>query len=204
MEKIGPPVTTAKQQVSPIFEEIILIKSYVNENNGNEIKTKSVTPAELVNIVNPGINTQRGNVRKRYWLKEKVPVACKRFDTPQTQKFQDQLIVMNKLSNCPYLVKFHGLSALEWEPLESTIMVFEWIERYNLKTTYEKYSISWSTKLDIAVGICRGLIFLHGSDILHYDLRCENIFVSMNIISYLFKNIQIFYLVKYTYILIKS
>ncbi|PKY20594.1 kinase-like protein [Rhizophagus irregularis] len=181
LEKIGSPVTTSRQQVSPIFEEIILIKSYVNENNGNEIKTKSVTPAELVNNVNPGINTQRGNVRKRYWLKEKVPVACKRFDTPQTQKFQDLLIVMNKLSNCPYLLKFHGLSALEWEPLESTIMVFEWVGRDNLKTIYEKYSISWSTKLDIAVGICRGLIFLHGSDILHYDLRCENIFLTENL-----------------------
>ncbi|RIA90537.1 kinase-like domain-containing protein [Glomus cerebriforme] len=183
LEKIGPPVTIvpSKIQVSPLFEEIILIKSYVNENNGNEIRTKQVPPAELVNNANPGINTQRGNVRKRYWLKEKVPVACKRFDTPQTQKFQDQLIVMNKLSNCPYLLKFHGLSALEWEPLESTIMVFEWVGRDNLKTMYEKFSISWSTKLDLAIGICRGLLFLHGSDILHYDLRCENIFVTENL-----------------------
>jgi len=180
LEKIGSPVTLVKQQVNPLFEEIILVKSYVNENNGNEIKSKSVPPRELINNANPGINTQRGNVRKRYWLNsgEKVPVACKRFDTPQTQKFQDQLIVMNKLNNCPYILKFLGLSALEWEPLESIVMVFEWAEKDNLKRLYEKYSISWPTKLNIAVGICRGLIFLHGSDILHYDLRCENIFVS--------------------------
>ncbi|CAI2180016.1 4798_t:CDS:2 [Funneliformis geosporum] len=142
------------------------------------ISSNNVPPRELINNVNPGINTQRGNVRKRYWLNsgEKIPVACKRFDTPQSQKFQDQLIVMNKLNNCPYLLKFHGLSALEWEPLESIVMVFEWAEKNNLKRLYEKYSISWQTKLNIVVGICRGLLFLHGSDILHYDLRCENIF----------------------------
>ncbi|CAG8532543.1 14074_t:CDS:2 [Funneliformis mosseae] len=151
----------------------------------NKFLEKIGSPVTMIKQqnVNPGINTQRGNVRKRYWLNsgEKLPVACKRFDTPQTQKFQDQLIVMNKLNNCPYLLKFHGLSALEWEPLESIVMVFEWAEKDNLKRLYEKYSISWSTKLNMAVGICRGLLFLHGSDILHYDLRCENIFLTANL-----------------------
>ncbi|CAG8637545.1 8063_t:CDS:2, partial [Cetraspora pellucida] len=92
LEKIGSPVTTLKKQISPIFEEIILIKSHINENNGNnEIKITQIPPVELINNTRPKANDQYGNVLKRLWQTSGKLVACKRFDTQQTQKFQEQL-----------------------------------------------------------------------------------------------------------------
>ncbi|CAG8779762.1 14124_t:CDS:2, partial [Racocetra fulgida] len=109
------PITTSKKQISPIFEEIILIKSHINENNGNnEIKITQIVPTELINNARPKANDQYGNVLKRLWQTSGKHVACKRFDTQQTQKFQDQLVLLKKLNNCSSIIKFHGLSTLEW------------------------------------------------------------------------------------------
>ncbi|CAG8838351.1 12662_t:CDS:2, partial [Racocetra persica] len=178
LEKIGSPITTSKKQISPIFEEIILIKSHINENNGNnEIKITQIVPTELINNARPKANDQYGNVLKRLWQTSGKHVACKRFDTQQTQKFQDQLVLLKKLNNCSSIIKFHGLSTLD----KCTVIVYEWIERGNLKILYEKFSIDWSSKLDISVGICRGLLFLHGCDIMHHDVRCENILITENL-----------------------
>ncbi|CAG8834507.1 15903_t:CDS:2, partial [Gigaspora margarita] len=182
LEKIGNPVTTSKKQISPIFEEIILIKSHINENNGNnEIKITQIPPTELINNTRPKANDQYGNVLKRLWQVSGKYVACKRFDTQQTQKFQEQLVLLKKLNNCSSIIKFHGLSTLEWGSGQCTVIVYEWAEQGNLKTLYEKFTIDWPSKLDISVGICRGLLFLHGCDIMHHDVRCENILINENL-----------------------
>ncbi|RHZ83162.1 hypothetical protein Glove_99g178 [Diversispora epigaea] len=179
LENIGSPITTSKKQISPIFEEIILIKSHINENNGNEIKLTQISSEELINNTRPKTKDRFGNVIKRWWKVADKPVACKLFDTTQSQKFQDQLVLLNKLNSCTNLIKFYGLSTLEFDLTTSnTIIVYEWAELGNLKNLYEKYTIDWDMKFEIAVGICRGLLFLHGCDIMHHDVRCENIMIT--------------------------
>ncbi|UZO27471.1 uncharacterized protein OCT59_019664 [Rhizophagus irregularis] len=61
------------------------------------------------------------------------------------------------------------------------LSVFGWAENGNLRELYEKFDIEWPRKLKIALNICRGIIFLHGCQILHNDIRCENILITENL-----------------------
>ncbi|CAB5375658.1 unnamed protein product [Rhizophagus irregularis] len=63
----------------------------------------------------------------------------------------------------------------------SVLGVFGWAENGNLRELYEKFDIEWPRKLTIAINICRGIIFLHGCQILHRDIRCENILITENL-----------------------
>ncbi|CAB5386953.1 unnamed protein product [Rhizophagus irregularis] len=57
-------------------------------------------------------------------------------------------------------------------------MVFEWAEHGNLRELYLNNNIRWDAKISIARDICRGLAFLHSVNILHHDLKCENILIT--------------------------
>ncbi|KAF0531736.1 kinase-like protein [Gigaspora margarita] len=56
-------------------------------------------------------------------------------------------------------------------------MVFDWVEYGTLKDAYSKYDIPWTRKIKIIRNICRGLVYLRGVNIFHYDLRCKNVFI---------------------------
>ncbi|CAG8597249.1 9167_t:CDS:2, partial [Acaulospora colombiana] len=45
-------------------------------------------------------NDRYGNVIRRWWQTAEKLVACKLLETPQTQKFLDQLVLLNKLNSC--------------------------------------------------------------------------------------------------------
>ncbi|CAG8571814.1 874_t:CDS:2 [Acaulospora morrowiae] len=179
LENIGSPITP-KKQISPIFEEIMLIKSHINESNSGEIKLTQIPPNELIKTTRPKANDRYGNVIKRCWQTAETEklVACKVIDTTPTQKFMDQLVLLNKLNSCSSLIRFYGMSSLDWGPIPATVIVYEWAEMGNLKNLYEKFVIDMPATFEISVGICRGLLFLHGCDIMHYDVRCENIMIN--------------------------
>ncbi|RHZ64398.1 hypothetical protein Glove_325g2 [Diversispora epigaea] len=61
-------------------------------------------------------------------------------------------------------------------------MVFEWAEYGSLRELYCRFDIAWHGKVQIALDICRGLIFLHSCDILHHNIRCENIMMSTGLV----------------------
>ncbi|PKY18099.1 hypothetical protein RhiirB3_405142 [Rhizophagus irregularis] len=61
------------------------------------------------------------------------------------------------------------------------VMAFEWAELGTLRQLYLKKHILWHYKVRIALEICRGLIFLQCADILHHDLKCENILITENL-----------------------
>jgi serine/threonine protein kinase len=79
-----------------------------------------------------------------------------------------------ELSECKHIIRFYGTSSIE----DRNVMVFEWAEHGTLKHLYEQKEIKWHYKVRIALNICRGLIFLQEADILHHDLRCQNILIT--------------------------
>ncbi|CAG8567063.1 4260_t:CDS:10 [Diversispora eburnea] len=86
----------------------------------------------------------------------------------------EHLTILKKLRDSPYIIRFHGLSIIE----NSNVMVFEWVDFGSLRELYCEYDIAWHAKVRIAFDICRGLTFLHSCDILHHDIRCENIMIT--------------------------
>ncbi|CAG8559771.1 3077_t:CDS:2, partial [Diversispora eburnea] len=172
--EIGQDLELQKRKDYQALKTDINILNEFLENIGSPITTPKKQIKELINNTRPKTKDRFGNVIKRWWKVADKPVACKLFDTIQSQKFQDQLVLLNKLNSCTNLIKFYGLSTLEFGPTTSnTVIVYEWAELGNLKSLYEKYTIDWDMKFEIAVGICRGLLFLHGCDIMHHDVRSK-------------------------------
>ncbi|PKC14309.1 kinase-like protein [Rhizophagus irregularis] len=107
-----------------------------------------------------------------------MDVACKPISMDNIQRIQKHLAILKKLDTCPYIIQFHGLSEINGE----NVMIFEWAEYGTLRELYLNYNIEWDAKISIARNICRGLIFLHAVEILHHDIRCENVLITENML----------------------
>ncbi|CAG8543239.1 15041_t:CDS:2, partial [Acaulospora morrowiae] len=114
-----------------------------------------------------------------------IEVACKRIpsvvddDTTEAQKIQTELAILGLLGKCDHIITFYGLSEVEKE----SVMVFAWATYGSLKYFYEKFTIDWHLKLKITRDIFNGLFFIHSNNILHHDVRCENILITENKIA---------------------
>ncbi|RGB31473.1 kinase-like domain-containing protein [Rhizophagus diaphanus] len=115
-------------------------------------------------------------IRKIY--KKGQEVACKTIlnNEEECSKTQKVLEILTKLFECKHILRFYGISTID----NHDVMVFEWAERGTLKQFYEqkRMQITLHCKLRIALGICRGLIFLQHVNILHHDLKCKNILMT--------------------------
>ncbi|CAH1765163.1 1259_t:CDS:2 [Entrophospora sp. SA101] len=109
---------------------------------------------------------------------KRVKVACKSFDSDQNARFYSELILLEDLNKSEDILKFYGTTEI---PGECQNLVFEWCENNDLQSLYETYQICWYEKLSIALGICRGLIFLHGCQIFHQEIRCQNVMMTKDL-----------------------
>ncbi|CAG8768270.1 2688_t:CDS:2, partial [Funneliformis caledonium] len=96
-------------------------------------------------------------------------------DIVQRKGNRKHLTILGKLHACLYVIKFYGVSEL---PDKNYVMVFEWVERGTLKEVYQNFSLRWKEKITIVRDICRELAFLQAVEILHHDIRCENVLIT--------------------------
>ncbi|CAB4412846.1 unnamed protein product [Rhizophagus irregularis] len=176
LEKINGGVTTSDKKISNIFEYIITLKGKSSEKDFNPIINR-IEPEELGG--NQPVVSSRKIHKKLYRGQD---VACKLIaeeqnKSPISNRVRAELATLSNLGKCDYIINFHGLC----EKDGSVLGVFGWAENGNLRELYEKFDIEWPRKLKIAINICRGIIFLLGCQILHYDIRCENILITDNL-----------------------
>ncbi|CAJ0919208.1 18860_t:CDS:2 [Entrophospora sp. SA101] len=112
-------------------------------------------------------------------LRKTVEVACKTIlhypkddGTSESKKFQAKLAILNAIQ-CKYIIKFYGISNVN----SHNALIFGWAEKGNLKDLYNTHYIDWVTKLKISYDVIRGLLFMHNGEILHHDVKCENILI---------------------------
>ncbi|RIA89126.1 kinase-like domain-containing protein [Glomus cerebriforme] len=162
---------------TPLNKEINNIYSLneqVNNNQNFKLEAKRIESSELKDssqfVIRKGT---RVTIQKKVY--QAMDVACKPImnDVESIQKY---LAILEKLKICPHIIQFYGLS----EMYEKKMMIFEWAEYGTLRELYIKFDnkITWEAKISIARDICRGLAFLHSVNILHHDLRCENILIA--------------------------
>ncbi|CAG8467538.1 346_t:CDS:2 [Gigaspora margarita] len=121
------------------------------------------------------LSSRSGKIIKK--LYNGMDIYCKMIkNTPTSEKSSTcaQFYLLEKLRGCPNIVNFYGFSKING----SNCLVYEWAEMGNLKEAYEDNYISWPTKISIATSICRGLLYLNACQILHHDIRCENILMT--------------------------
>ncbi|CAB5366710.1 unnamed protein product [Rhizophagus irregularis] len=137
-------------------------------------KKRKIYSKDLTSPIRGKPDDKRGKdpnfvIRKIYKGQE---VACKYISNDEKKERFFEFLM--ELSECKHINRFHGTSTIE----DRNVMVFEWAERGTLRHLYEQKEIKWHYKVRIALNICRGLIFLQVGNILHHDLRCQNILIT--------------------------
>ncbi|KAF0411892.1 kinase-like protein [Gigaspora margarita] len=140
-----------------------LIKAYKD-------RVPEINQRELFSV--PSFNDGKNIFKRTY---RGIGVACKKILVERDDiKSCAEFAILHELRTCPYIIGFHGHSKINNSP----VMVFDWASNGNLKELYKRNSIDWNTKLKIARDICNGLLFIHQCNILHHDIRCENILIT--------------------------
>ncbi|RIA96647.1 kinase-like domain-containing protein [Glomus cerebriforme] len=166
-------------EIDIIHDMVKHMKNHLDDNEPlydvNKIDSK-----DLTSPVRGKPDDKRGKdpnciVRKIYKGQE---VACKFLNDEKKKKMysktQRLFEILMKSSECKHILRFYGISTIE----DRNVMVFEWAERGTLRQLYLREDLKWHDKIRIALEICRGLIFLQRADILHHDLKCENILIT--------------------------
>ncbi|GBC04293.1 hypothetical protein RclHR1_00560020 [Rhizophagus clarus] len=116
-----------------------------------------------------------GNVTKWVNVKNKdIEYAFKSISEKDISSVQNQVTILKLLHDWRNIIKFYGLtrSGDKW------YLVTEWAEHGNLREFYTKNSFDPKLKLCISLDIARGLNFLRTVEILHRDIRAENVLIT--------------------------
>ncbi|RGB35134.1 kinase-like domain-containing protein [Rhizophagus diaphanus] len=169
---------TIDRKVDDLHDEIKYIKNHINEkslNGVNKIDPKNLELPSQGTADDERRGKNSNVVAKRIFKAQEV--ACKSFSTTEEGPKEGHLEILMKLSECKHILRFYGISKID----NNGVMVFEWAQRKTLKELYEKKDIQWHCKVRIALNICRGLVFLQQAEILHHDLKCENILMTQTL-----------------------
>ncbi|RIB20625.1 kinase-like domain-containing protein [Gigaspora rosea] len=141
-------------------------------NQSSDVHVKTIRPNELTE---PHVPSKKKTPIKKFY--GTIEVECKDFkDLQDSEDFRRHLAILEQLES-PYIRRFYGISYVDTQK----VMVFDWAEYGSLKDLYNAYNIPWKRKIQIIRDICRGLAFLRSVDILHHDIRCENVLVLHNL-----------------------
>ncbi|RHZ83941.1 hypothetical protein Glove_86g227 [Diversispora epigaea] len=182
LNTIGENVIDTDQQVNTTLTEIGILKNQMvsPKSNTAPITANEIDPKDLKDPQVGRPDDRRGTTIVRKILNgENVACKIKIIDAEQGNiKARAHLAILGKLKESKNILKFYGLSKVE----DQDVMVFEWADYGSLQEVYLKYDIGWRSKIQTALDICRGLVFLQTCDILHHDIRCANIMMTKQLV----------------------
>eukprot|EP00727_Mastigamoeba_balamuthi_P004543 m51a1_g14087 hypothetical protein (1760) ;mRNA; f:18686-31090 len=129
----------------------------------DEIVLKDIIGQGSFGVVYKGV--WRGNVVA---VKQVVSNACYDF-----KELRHEADIMESVRS-PYVVKFIGAAFV---PGKSCILT-EYLPLGNLRSVAKRYKLSATYKLHALHNVARGMKFLHDSNILHRDLKPDNVLVA--------------------------
>ncbi|CAG8519593.1 6567_t:CDS:2 [Ambispora leptoticha] len=185
LDTIQGGITTHRKEISENIEVVsTLIELFQQQLTHNPYgKSQQISVQEVLD--EPELNLKDFSqklssikkVQRRKRLRDTIDVAWVEIETktpPQTH-LKTQIAILKKLQDSTNIIKYHGLA----EEAGKRYLVTEWAEYGNLKETYVRRGpLEWRRKLDFAIGICRGLTYLRAVEIIHHDIRPENILIT--------------------------
>ncbi|RHZ84068.1 hypothetical protein Glove_86g172 [Diversispora epigaea] len=182
LNTIGENVIDTNQQVNTVLTEIVILKNQMvsPKPNTTPITANVIDPKDLKDPQVGRPDDRRGSTVVRKMLNNGDDVACKnkQIVDAEGQKIKAHLAILGKLKESRNILKFYGLSKIE----DQNVMVFEWADYGSLQEVYLKYDIGWRSKIQMALDICRALVFLQTCDILHHDIRCANVMMTKQLV----------------------
>ncbi|RGB38185.1 kinase-like domain-containing protein [Rhizophagus diaphanus] len=160
------------------------MEKFMNENSQNQTKIDNifqVHPLKLADYERDDNEKPRKNGRVTKWYKttnKGAEFAFKTISEKEDQKIvQNQVTILKELHDWQNIIKFYGIisDGNKW------YLVTEWAECGNLREFYQnKHDFDLKLKLRISLDIARGLNFLRTVEIVHRDIRAENILITLN------------------------
>ncbi|CAG8559291.1 5631_t:CDS:2 [Dentiscutata heterogama] len=183
--KIGGGITDENNNISEAVNEINVVKKLILDSKNNREQIQQAVevqnkPLKLADFRETD-ETRGKKVRKYIRQADNKTVAFKyvadESDTTNVKNdIRNQVAILMKLKDCHQIIQFHGLIS----DGERCYLVSEWAKHSNLREFYVNYGgpIDVRKKLNIAVDIARGLNFLLAVEIVHRDIRPENILIT--------------------------
>ncbi|PKC16807.1 kinase-like protein [Rhizophagus irregularis] len=105
-------------------------------------------------------------------------VAFKIISEEEKTDVQNQVTILKELHDWNNIIKFYGITS----DGNKRYLVTEWAEHGNLREYYtnNKDQFDLRLKLCMSFDIARGLNFLRAVEIVHRDIRAENILITFN------------------------
>ncbi|KAF0525124.1 kinase-like protein [Gigaspora margarita] len=120
------------------------------------------------------LEENHGNYYKRILKITSQEVIFKEIDL--SRHINIQVKILKSISSSRDIIQYFGLIRSK-ENKEKKYIVLEWAEHGSLREFYQSKKLDYQLKSRIALDIARGLIFLDAHDILHHDIRSDNIMV---------------------------
>ncbi|RGB40251.1 kinase-like domain-containing protein [Rhizophagus diaphanus] len=143
-------------------QEIYLLKLADYERDENEISRNNGSVSKWVSVKNKDEEFSFKSISNREYQ----------------MIIQNQATILKKLHDCNNIIKFYGLvpNGNRW------FLVTEWAEYGNLREFYTNHKDRFNLmlKLRMSLDIARGLNFLRTVEIMHHDIRAENILITIN------------------------
>lgn len=180
MERIQGGIVDKDYNINTVFEEIESLNGMKIslDFNISELKLNSTYHKQSDNIQKmqiSGLNSVND-------VATKPLIGFELSNKKNNDQLMTEITILKKLSQSKNIIKFYGIMKLDI----GFISVYEWAEGGNLKDYYKVQgnNFNWDDKLRIALDICRGLCFLQNANIPHYNLKCENVLVSIFLIYF--------------------
>ncbi|GBC04282.1 hypothetical protein RclHR1_00560009 [Rhizophagus clarus] len=159
------------------------MEKFMNEPSLNQSKIDNIFRTCTLKLAD---YEQDNNVKPRRNLTKWVSIrnkgeelAFKSISDKEDQRIiQNQVTILKELHGCNNIIKFYGLASDD----NKQYLVTEWAEYGNLREFYVKYKDRFNLrlKLQMSIDIARGLNFLRSVEILHRDIRAENVIITLN------------------------
>lgn len=99
----------------------------------------------------------------------------------RVEQFMNEIMILTGLRH-PNLVVLYGSTSRECKKL---LLVYEYIPNGTIadhlnKDGAERGSLTWKTRMSIAIETASALLYLHVSDVIHRDVKTTNILLDNN------------------------
>ncbi|GBC05681.1 hypothetical protein RclHR1_06370008 [Rhizophagus clarus] len=150
-----------------------------DDNNNLENPNRLIIQQEL--IISTGVHRGTNNIRKGIFINEEVAekyIGNISKKSRKFSKFQKEISYIKNLSrDCNNILSVNGY----FERNGCLWVVEEWAEYNLLDYLRENLNLDWKIKLSIARGISNALNYIHNLNLLHYNVKIENILLNHNL-----------------------